>query len=100
MISFSSLTGQTFLVHDLSGSLLPELEEQGAMRRNDYYIPVSCEEKAADFGNTKDGGDSKYNKYDSIVSGLLYIENLYLYLLGIPISFCQGNSCSSWGPNT
>ncbi|XP_064780288.1 anoctamin-1-like isoform X2 [Oncorhynchus masou masou] len=36
------------------------------MRRNDYYIPVSCEEKAADFGNTKDGGDSKYNKYDSI----------------------------------
>ncbi|XP_020344269.1 anoctamin-1-like isoform X1 [Oncorhynchus kisutch] len=64
--SHDKVTGQTFLVHDLSGSLLPELEEQGTMRRNDYYIPVSCEEKAADFGNTKDGGDSKYNKYDSI----------------------------------
>ncbi|KAM9423162.1 anoctamin-1-like isoform 1-T1 [Salvelinus alpinus] len=64
--SLDKVSGQTFLVHDLSGSLLPELEEQGTMRRNDYYIPVSCEEKAADFGNTKDGGDSKYNKYDSI----------------------------------
>ncbi|XP_055754929.1 anoctamin-1-like isoform X3 [Salvelinus fontinalis] len=64
--SLDKVSGQTFLVHDLSGSLLPELEEQGTMRRNDYYIPVSREEKAADFGNTKDGGDSKYNKYDSI----------------------------------
>uniref|UniRef100_A0A673WPY2 Anoctamin n=1 Tax=Salmo trutta TaxID=8032 RepID=A0A673WPY2_SALTR len=36
------------------------------MRRNDYYIPVSGEEKAADFGNTKDGGVSQYSKYDSI----------------------------------
>ncbi|XP_013981939.1 anoctamin-1 isoform X1 [Salmo salar] len=64
--SHDKVSGQTFLVHDLSGSLLPELQEQDTMRRNDYYIPVSCEEKAADFGNTKDGGDSKYNKYDSI----------------------------------
>nr|XP_046202264.1 anoctamin-1-like isoform X1 [Oncorhynchus gorbuscha] len=60
------VSGTTFLVHDLSGSLLPELEEQGTMRRNDYYIPVSGEEKDADFGNTKDGGVSKYSKYDSI----------------------------------
>uniref|UniRef100_A0A6Q2XCN1 Anoctamin n=1 Tax=Esox lucius TaxID=8010 RepID=A0A6Q2XCN1_ESOLU len=64
-------SGKTFLVHNRSGSLLAELEGQGVMKRNDHYIPVPGEEKATDFGNTKDGCDGKHNQCDFILLGSL-----------------------------
>ncbi|KAL1007050.1 hypothetical protein UPYG_G00081230 [Umbra pygmaea] len=59
-------SGDTFLGHSRSGSPLHEVEEQGAMRRIDHYIPVPGEEKAAEIGNTKDGGDGKSNRCEFI----------------------------------